>query len=138
MNFSNFKFQISDFRGLFLRGRSVVDQEPHKLPVGGSIPSPATLLAGAQPNEVIAGGTAAGSWHSRLRLAFWPVRPTAHFRASEIPAPIVAVIVGGLAIFRRRARRGVLAVRPPVCHDLREEPAVIPLGALARTIRRVA
>ena len=36
----------------FLRDRSVVDQEPHKLRVGGSIPSPATNLPTTHGNQL--------------------------------------------------------------------------------------
>ena len=52
----------------FLRGRSVVDREPHKLLVGGSIPSPATNVSGK--------GAGANTVGRSVRNGFrvWPFR----------------------------------------------------------------
>ena len=91
--------------------------------------------------------SARGSWQA-VRAAFLPVRPTAKFMASEIPASVSAVIVGGLASFfallrntwkseAPRSRPHLLSQVRPVCHDLREEPVVIPAGALTRTLIRL-
>jgi len=74
-----------------------------------------------------------------------PVRPTAKFMASEIPASLSAVIVGALAPSgaatiktslkldpTKKRRRLTLADVVPVCNDLSERPARIPSGALIR------
>lgn len=49
----------------FLRGRSVADQETHSLPVGGSIPSPATNVG----DNLTAASPKAPGWRTRN---LWP------------------------------------------------------------------
>lgn len=92
------------FHGIYLRDRSVVDQEPHKLRVAGSIPAPATTSSGA-------------SWLRRILFSLLQSRAK-----SEAP----------------RSRTHLLNQVRPVCSELSEPRAVIPPGALALTLRRVA
>ena len=89
----------------------------HNPKVAGSNPAPATTPSGGAfsnfPSDTLglSQGTAkgaSGDWHCLARFLFLPVRPTAKFMASEIPAPISVVIVGALAslFVRPMNRRG--------------------------------
>ena len=92
-----------------LRDRSVVDREPHKLVVAGSIPAPATIPGGGPP-FIFAGDTPA---------RFQPVGGGRFTRW--------AVRLLGWNAQRRRS----LAEVVPVSNDLSEPPVFIPPGALA-------